>query len=157
MSKFEKNGKIEEIYKEVYEEKEIEWKIADFFSIAENKIIQSPAFCFSNSSWYFRMCPKYNDKPFGRFCLLSTKPLQYSVKFDFGLKKLDNSVVELGSGIFEKKIKNCIVHSTLNYRKYRNLSVRWRLWMCLLSGAHLCVKEVPLINQVYETNQNRRN
>lgn len=93
-----KNGNIEEIY----EEREIEWKIDLFSSVAEDEIIESPSFCFENSTWCFRLRPIYTEKPgFAAFGLHNIKTWEYSVKYDLGFKRLDGSIEQLNIGIFE--------------------------------------------------------
>lgn len=101
-----KKGSIEEI--QYCEEREIEWKIPDFPSIAEDEVIESATFSFAESSWYFRLVKKSISKPgFAAFGLYNTKPWKYSVKYDFGFRKLDGSVDQLSKGILKEDETMC--------------------------------------------------
>lgn len=98
MVRIEENGNI----KEIYEEREIEWHIDSFSSIVEDKILESPTFLFENSTWFFRFRPNDSSMPgFAAFGLHGKKPWEYSVKYDLGFKKLDDSIEQLSKGIFE--------------------------------------------------------
>lgn len=93
----EKKGDIEEIYEEV----EIEWQISDFFSIDETVAIESPTFCLTDSSRFFRLA--WTRKPwFAIFALCSMKPFEYSVKYNLELIKRDGSVELLSKGILKE-------------------------------------------------------
>lgn len=89
---------------EKHEEKEIEWKISDFSSFAENRLeIRSPDFSFANSLWYLRLHPKSGARPgFMCWCLWSTKSPKCSVEYSCGLKKQDGSVEYLRKGILKE-------------------------------------------------------
>lgn len=97
MAKF---GSIKEI--QYYEEREIEWKITDFPSIAESKVIDSETFSFAGSSWYFRLAKQSTIFPgFSGFVLCNTEPWEYTVKYDLGFRKHDGSVDQLSEGILK--------------------------------------------------------
>lgn len=99
MVHIEKNGNIEEIY----EEREIEWKIDSFSSIDKDLLeIESPTFFFENNSWFFRLRPKSSSRPgFAVFGLHCKKTWEYSVNYDLGFKKPDGSIEQLSIGFFK--------------------------------------------------------
>lgn len=103
MTNIEKIGKIEKRQ----DETEFEWKITDFFTIAENKdVLVCPSFSFVDTSWHFRMHPRSIAK-YGsvNLFLVQVGNLECSVEYDFGLKKVDGSVsVEhLSKGVLTTK------------------------------------------------------
>lgn len=105
----ENTGNVEE----KYEEKTIEWKIADFFPFSENRTeIRSSAFYFANGLWHLRLLPKSRLQPgFMYWCLANTKGPRCSVEYSYGLRKQDDSVEYLSKGILQEKDE----HSPLYY------------------------------------------
>lgn len=104
MSSQEKIGSVENMYEETH----VEWKITDFCKIARKGrfwYCDSPSFSFANSSWYFHVYPKSSVDP---ECIalylgcLGGVLSEYSVEYTFGLKRLDNNVEHLFTGIVRK-------------------------------------------------------
>lgn len=86
---------------EKYEETRVEWKIAHFFSVIEDKSLcyESLAFPFAGDSWYLQM---NFDNEYIILNLCNDNPREYSVEFNFGIRKLDGTVEDwLGKGIME--------------------------------------------------------
>ena len=90
-----------------HEERAImEWRIADFISVAESKDeFNSPIFSFADSSWYLELTPRMLFKKLQSFslCLLKKEGiLEHSVKYNLGTKKCDGTVEQLSKGIFQR-------------------------------------------------------
>lgn len=92
------NGSI----KKNREEAEIEFEIADFFSVAEDKLcdfFESPSFSFAGTLWWFQLHQKSEAYPeFMALCLCIDNYLQYPVHYEFGMKRLDGSLEDLVRG-----------------------------------------------------------
>lgn len=82
---------------------EFEWKIAEFFSVAEKEhLISSPCYSFANSSWYLRLYFKSKTNPDFMYLHLCNKQRYIRpVKFNLGFKKRDSIIEPFGSGIFK--------------------------------------------------------
>lgn len=100
MFKCVKLGDIEEIY----EEREIEWKISNFFSITRGVHIESPTFCFTDSSWFFELLLNLRVQPrTALFYFCNNESFKYPVKYNLGLRKHDGTVKELSKGIIPER------------------------------------------------------
>lgn len=106
MTSVEKIGKIEKRQ----DETEFEWKITNFFTIAEKEdVLVCPTFSFVDTSWHFRMYPRSTTKyGYVNLFLTQMENLECSVEYNFGLKKVDNSVsVEhITEGVLTTKSKS---------------------------------------------------
>lgn len=120
MSHIEDTGNVEE----KHEEKEIEWKITNFFSLAENRNeIRCSDFSFAGSLWYLRLFPKSIERPgFMYWCLWPVNGHNCSLVYNFGLKKEDGSVEYLNEGILRENH----VHSAFYYIKLIEIQQRKR-------------------------------
>lgn len=85
----------------VVAEKEIVWKIPNFFSVAENKTyIRCPTFAFADISWFLGLISKSSLKPgFMCYYIHNSALHRGSLEYDFGIKKHDGSVEHLANGI----------------------------------------------------------
>lgn len=99
MSSVVKIGKVEKTHNDA----EFQWKIPDFFSVAENKsklMLKCPSFFFANTSWHFQMFFRLEARPaYVTVYLLQMGNLASPVKCYFGLKKVDGSIHHLTKGV----------------------------------------------------------
>ena len=83
----------------------VEWRIADFFSIVEDKNYYryaSPTFSFAKAQWHLRLWPKWTDAPeFMSVYLLRNTGDGMTVEYHLGLKKSNGDVEQLIGGTLE--------------------------------------------------------
>ena len=84
------------------EKLEVEWRIADFFSITEDRNYYrytSPIFSFAKCQWLLRLWPKWRDaSEFMTVYVLRNKGGGTSVEYHIGLRKFDGNVQQFVSG-----------------------------------------------------------
>lgn len=88
-----------------YEIKQIEWRIGDFFAVTEEEKCyryDSPTFSIANILWHLRLLPNLGEKTESiDLYLCSNVKREYSVEYYFGLKRYDDEVEQLASGILK--------------------------------------------------------
>lgn len=95
---------------------EFEWKINDFFSVAENKtVMKSPPFYFVDSTWCFRLYFK-SQSEFAIHLVEKMGHLDCSVEYHFGLKKLDSTVEHLTKGNLSVKSDTLVLTNGISCR-----------------------------------------
>lgn len=93
--------------KQIYEETYAEWRISEFFSVSEYNdfnFYDSPTFCVTDVPFFLRLFPRTSSHPESATLYLHSKMhREFSIKFNFGLKKLDGSMEQLKSGTMKGK------------------------------------------------------
>lgn len=104
----------------VYEDTLAEWRITRFFSISEYKLdaeyYESPIFSIEGAPLFFSLFPRNMHHPECATLYLNSKVYrEFSIKYNFGFRKLDGSVEQLknGSGIMNGKEKRCALSSDI--------------------------------------------
>lgn len=98
-------------HKRIYEDTHAEWRIAEFFLVTEyndSKYYDSPTFPVAGETFFFRLYPRKRTHPECACIYLNSKRHRdFSVEFNIGVKKLDDSVEQLNGGIMNGAESYC--------------------------------------------------
>lgn len=98
---------IGEIKNFPYEIKHFEWRIPDFFTIVEDKIVffyESPAFSVADTSWHLRLHQiPFDSLSFPQLFLYNNNKIkqEYLVEYFVGFKSYDGRIKHFGCGILK--------------------------------------------------------